>query len=164
MLTEKNKNVVLVQGVIKETLLDRFKKRKIKEVFVLEGRPKLEAAQRISRELLRRRMVPVLISDNMAGFLFYKKMIKEVWLAYQLKDQSGALCDIGALILGVLGKKHRVPVHLYPSARKTPFLGTPSDLVHFMKKRVAPEGVKGYVPLVEWLPKKYITKIHSNGQ
>ena len=155
-----NKDVILIQGVVEESLFDQLKARKIKDVFVLEGRPNLESAHRLSQGLLSRQITPTLISDNMAGFLFYKNMVKEVWLAYQLTDHNGALCDIGALIVGVLGKKHNIPVHLYPSARKTSFLGKEGDLTKFKNTRIAPKGIKSYVPLVEWLPQEYITKIH----
>ena len=109
------KNIVLLQGVFNTSILDLLKKRKIKEVFILEGRPSLEAAKQFSRELLKRKIKPTLIADNMAGFLFYKKLVKEVWLSYQITDKKGALCQIGGLILGVLGFKHKVPVNIFPN-------------------------------------------------
>ena len=108
----KKKSVIVLQGVFKDTMFDLLKKRKIKNVFVLEGRPGLEAAKQSCKELLKRNIKPTLITDNMAGFLFYKKLVKEVWLSYQAKDKKGALCQIGGLILGVLGRKHNIPVYL----------------------------------------------------
>lgn len=160
-MSSKEKSAVLIQGVVDKQLFDVLKNRFLKKAFVMEGRPTLEAADSACRELLKRKIVPTLISDNMAGLLFYKNMVKEVWLAYQYADKEGAICDSGALILGVLGLKHNVLVYLYPAARKTRFLGRQSDLVKFKKTQIAPQGIKGYVPLVEWLPKKYITRIHS---
>lgn len=157
----KKKNVVLLQGVFKASIFDLLKKRKIKEVFVLEGRPGLEAAKQSCRELLKRKIKPVLIADNMAGFLFYKNLVKEVWLSYQTKDQKGALCHIGGLILGVLGQKHKVPVNIYPNQRKIQLLGRARDITYFNGIKVAPSGTKGYVPLAEWVPSKYITKAYG---
>ena len=164
MSIKKKKSLVVLQGVFAESFFDELQNRNIKEVFILEGRPKLEPAIASSQALLKRKISPTLISDNMAGFLFYKNWVKEVWLAYQLAGHNGALCDIGALILGVLGKNHRIPVLLYPAGRKTPFLGKDDDLMYFKNIRIAPKGIKGYVPLVEWLPKQYITKIYRHGK
>ncbi len=153
------KPVVIVQGVVEARLFDELKGKGVTEVYVLEGRPTLEAARRASAELLKRGMTPTLISDNMAGVLFYKNLVKEVWIAFQYADEEGAACDIGALILGVLGKRHGVPVRLFPSARKTNFLGRSQDLLSFLSKRIAPKGVEAFVPLVEWVPAKYISAV-----
>ena len=111
----KKNNIVLLQGVFKTSIFDLLKKRKVKEVFILEGRPGLEAAKQSSKELLKRKIKPTLIADNMAGFLFYKNLVREVWISYQSKDKKGALCHIGGLILGVLGRKHKIPVNIYPN-------------------------------------------------
>ena len=155
----KDHSITLLHGVFSKQFFDQLKKANCQEVFVMEGRPSLEAAQTNCRELLKRKIAPTLISDNMAGFLFLKNLLKEVWVAYQLCDESGALCNTGALILGVLGKKHNIPVYLFLSGTKTRFLGKEKDLICFQNKTIAPKGIRAYVPLVEWLPKKYITKI-----
>ncbi|OGX06933.1 MAG: hypothetical protein A2Z88_03955 [Omnitrophica WOR_2 bacterium GWA2_47_8] len=161
MLTKKEKSVVLVQGVVKGSLFDLLKKRKTTDIVVLEGRPNLEAARQSTKDLAKRKLIPTLIADNMAGVLFYKNLVKEVWLSYQLTDENGALCDIGGLILAVLGKRHNIPVYIYPSGRKSKLLGVSGDILKFNGTRVAPAGVEGYVPLVEWVPQKYITKTYE---
>ncbi len=160
---KRRKSLVLVQGVVNDSLFDAFKKRKEKNIVVLEGRPKLKAAKVLSRALLKRKITPTLIADNMAGFLFYRDLVKEVWVAYQLADKNGAVCDIGGLVLAVLGSTHKVPVYLYPTAEKTPLMGKQEDVLKFNGVRVAPKNVSAYVPLVEWVPKKYISKVYSNG-
>ena len=152
--------VTMVQGLVNNTLFDLFKERKIKEVVVLEGRPSLEAARLNCQALTKRKIKPVLIADNMAGFLFFKNRVKEVWLAYYMADKKGALCDIGASILGVLAKRHGLPVNLYPALKSPKFVGKEKDLFCFNGERVAPKKIKGYVPLAEWVDKKYITKVH----
>ncbi len=141
--------------------MDILKKKRQKTVVIPEGRPQLEAAKVNSRELLKRNMTPLVIADNMAGFMFYRNMIKEVWLAYQIGDAHGALCDIGALIYAVLAKKHRVPVLAYPAVEQKRFIGKPKEICCFCGRRVAPPAVKGYVPLLEWVPGNYIGKIHE---
>ena len=155
----KKRSVVLLQGIFPSGLFDSLKKRKLKEVFILEGRPSLKAAKKASQELLKRKMKPTLIADNMAGFLFARDLVKEVNIAYQDADKDGAVCSIGGLILAVLGKRHRVPVYLYESDTKLKLLGRQEEIFKFNGVSVAPKNIRGYVPLVEWVPKKYITKV-----
>ncbi|HLF17988.1 MAG TPA: hypothetical protein VI749_03725 [Candidatus Omnitrophota bacterium] len=157
-MSANNGKKIVLQGIFDEKAFDRLKKQGVKEAFVLEGRPSLKAAEDSSQELLKRGIKPVLISDNMAGFLFAKDMVKEVWLSYQIADEKGAVCRIGSLILGVLAKRHKIPVNIFKSSEKTKFMGKPDDLFYFRGQRVAPSGIKAYVPLVEWVPQKYISK------
>ncbi len=154
------RSIVLLRGIPEDSFLDVLKRRKVKEVFVLEGRPKLESVRALCKKLLKKGIVPTLITDNMAGFLFYKNLVKEIWVAYQSLEKNGAFCDIGALILGVLGRHHKVPVYIFSSGEKTNFLGSPKDIFQFDGRPVAAKGIKGYVPLVEWLPKRYISEIY----
>ena len=156
-----DKNIILMHGLFPACVFDRIKNKKSKRVFVLEGRPGLESARLACRELAKRKMKPTLISDNMAGFLFYKKWVKEVWLAYQERDRSGALCQIGSLILGVLGRVHQVPVNAHRSSRRLPFMGKNRDLTHFNGARVVPDSFTGYAPMTEWVPAKYLSKVHG---
>ncbi len=157
----KKNSIVLLQGIFDPSVFDHLKRRKIREVFVLEGRPTLDAARHSCRELLKRKIRPTLIADNMAGFLFYQKLVKEVWLSCLYADQGGALCRTGGLILGVLGRAHHVPVHVYPSSGQSSLLGLTKDITSFNGISVAPAGISGYVPLVEWVPEKYIGKIYG---
>ena len=157
----KTRSIILLQGVFAHGIFDLLKKRKVKQAFVLEGRPGLEAARTSCRGLLKSKMRPTLITDNMAGFLFQQKLVREVWLSYQSIGQDGVLCQIGGLILGVLGQKHKVPVYTYPNNKKLRLLGRLKDVTHFNGDKVAPNGIKGYVPLAEWVDKKYISRIYG---
>ena len=150
------KNVTLVQGVFDTAFFDLLKKKKVKEAVVLEGRPTLEAAKRNSQQLLKRKIKPILISDNMAGFFFYKNFVKEVWLAAQKSDEKGALGHIGALMLAVLARRHKVPVYTFKAQKETELFGHKKDIFSFNGIKTAPEGIHAYVPLVEWVPRKYI--------
>jgi len=151
-------SIVLLQGVFGAGALKKLKVAKGMLVFVCEGRPSLEAGKVNSKALLARGITPTVICDNMAGFLFFKDMVKEVYLACQYADAGGALCDTGALICAVLAKRHNVPLKLMPAKHKTRFLGNPEDIVSFEGVRITPKGTKGYVPLVEWVPGKYLCK------
>ncbi len=155
-------SVILLHGVFEPSVFAAVKSGNGMELFVMEGRPSLESAQTTCRELLRRKIKPTLIADNMAGFLFYRNLVKEVWLAYQTADEQGALCPIGSLIVGVLARRHNVPVYVYPASKESRLMGGQKDIFYFKGIKVAPQNIKGYVPLVEWLPKKYITEMRKS--
>ncbi|HOY09745.1 MAG TPA: hypothetical protein PLB05_06690 [Candidatus Omnitrophota bacterium] len=161
MLSKDQRSYILLLGVPEPALFDKFKACKVKACVIPEGRPDLKAAQVNSRAMLKRGMAPVLIADNMAGFMLYRSMIKEIWLAYQVGDDHGALCDIGALIYAILGKKHGVPVYGYPAAEKRRFIGKPQEIFCFCQKRIAPRDIHGYVPLLEWVPGTYIKRMYE---
>jgi len=152
----KAKSIYLLQGVLSAEALKKVKFAKGSHAFVCEGRPSLEAGRKTTQVLLKRGITPTIISDNMAGFLFFKGWVKEVVIACQYADNSGALCDIGALILAVLARKHKVPLKLLPAEHKVRFLGDPKSVLSFEGKRIAPQGTRSYVPLVEWVPEKYL--------
>ena len=158
ILSEGKKSIVLLQGIFSNSFFDLLRERGVKEVFIMEGRPSCEAAESSCKELIKRKIKPTLIADNMAGFLFYKDLIKEVWLSYHIKDKDGALCYIGALILGILAKRHGITVNLYPNEHKMALLGKEKEVIYFDGIKVAPPNVRGYVPLAEWVSSKYITK------
>jgi methylthioribose-1-phosphate isomerase len=152
----KVKSIYLLQGVFSTETLKKVKFAKGGHVFVCEGRPTLEGGRKTTQVLLKRGITPIIISDNMAGFLFFKGWVKEVIIACQYADDTGALCDIGSLILAVLAYKHKVPLKLLPAEHRTRFLGDPGAILSFEGKRIAPRGTHSYVPLVEWVPVKYL--------
>lgn len=155
MQAYKRNSIVLLQGVFGKESLKKLKAAKA-AVFVCEGRPSLEAGKANSKALLAQKVTPTVICDNMAGFLFFKGLVKEVYLACQYADEGGALCDTGALTCAVLAKRHKVPVKLLQAKTRTRFLGDPKDILSFEGVQIAPKGTSGYVPLVEWVPGKYL--------
>lgn len=154
--TFKKRSIRLVHGIFDEGVLKSFKKSE--PYFVMEGRPDLLSSQTTIKTLSKSKIIPTIIADNMAGFLFYKDLVKEVRLSYQYDDDSGALCDIGSLILGVLAKTHGVPVYLYKGPLRRRFLAPEEDVLKFNGKAVAAKDTRVYGPLVEWLANEYITK------
>ncbi len=151
----KLKSICLFHGILSAESLKKVKLAQDDHAFVCEGRPSLEAGRRTSGIFLKKGITPTVISDNMAGFLFFKGLVKHVFIACQYADKKGALCDMGALILAVLAKKHKIPVRLLAAERRHRFLGDPKDILSFEGQRIAPKGTHGYVPLVEWVPVKY---------
>ena len=156
MSAKQENSEILIHGVGNGAFINTLKERGVKEAFVMEGRPHLDGAKVLCKQLLKGKIVPTLISDNMAGFLFYKNFVKEVWIAYQSTETNGAFCDVGALLLGVLAKRHDIQLNIFPAVIRRQEKGKDKDLTFFDGQRVAAKGVKTYVPLVEWLPRKYI--------
>lgn len=164
MSADKQKKIVLLHGVCDEgnyAKLAQSAKQKDREVFILEGRPSLRTVEINARGLCKYRIRPTLIADNMAGFLFAQKRVGEVWMSYFSVDEEGAMCPIGALILGVLAKRHKVPLRIFPASSKPRFLGNPKEIFYFNGRKVAPPKISGYVPLVEWVPRQYYSRVHG---
>lgn len=158
MQAYKTKSISLFHGLLSSESLKKVKLAKSDHAFVCEGRPSLESGRKTSGALLKKGITPTMISDNMAGFLFFKGLVKEVFIGCQYADKKGVLCDMGALILAVLARKHKVPVKLLDAEKRHRFLGDPKDILSFEGKLIAPRGTHGYVPLVEWVPVKYLKK------
>lgn len=144
----KLKSITIFSGVFEDAYLSKAIAKKKGVFFVMEGRPSFDAAQKTSKVLLKSGQQVYVMADNMVGFLFFKGWVKEVVLACQTADSSGALCDSGALIVAVLAAKNKVPIKLVKAQHKTRFLGDPTT--------IAPKGINAYVPLVEWVPAKYL--------
>jgi methylthioribose-1-phosphate isomerase len=149
-------SIILFQGLLNAESLKKVKLLKNDPVFVCEGRPSLESGRTTLGLLSKKGVTPTVISDNMAGFLFFKGLVKKVYIACQYADPKGALCDTGAVILAVLAKRHKIPLELLPAEKRHRFLGDPQAILSFEGKQMAPKGAKGYVPIVEWVPAKFL--------
>jgi methylthioribose-1-phosphate isomerase len=156
MLEFKENTIILIHGVLTPGALAKIKHKGGARIVICEGRPSLRAAEHNSRYFLDKKVTPIIICDNMAGFLFSKNYVKEVVIACQYADSSGALCDMGALILAVLAKKHKVSVRLLEAEHKKHFLGNPKDLLTLKGQATASAKTHAYAPSVEWVPAKYI--------
>ncbi len=155
-------SVVVILGPFKDSIFDYGKMQGWQDVVVLEGRPHLKAARVSCQELLKRNIIPTVMADNMAGYLFSKKFVREIWLAYQWTDTEGVLCDTGSLILAVLGKRHQIPVNCFPGIERKEFLAEGKDLLSINGQRIGMKKVNAYVPLAEWVAKKYLSQIFKD--
>lgn len=152
----KENSLLLLHGVFTQGALAKIKYKGGTRIVICEGRPTLRAGEHNGRYFLDKKAKPVIICDNMAGSLFFNNYVKEVVLACQYADSTGALCDMGALILAVLAKKHKVPLRLLEAEHKKHFLGNPNDLLSLKGLPTAPAKTNAYAPLVEWVPTKYL--------
>lgn len=159
-MLDKNKTITILHGIFDESVFDLAASQNRGCIYVLEGRPTLKSSKKICAQLIKRGMTPTVMADNMAGFLFYRGWVKEIWLSYHKQDVNGAFCQVGSLTLAVLGYKHKVPVNIFPTTGNLQFLGQSKDLFYFNGVRVAPLNIKAYVPLMEWVSNKYITEVY----
>jgi methylthioribose-1-phosphate isomerase len=153
-LKDMRQSIVLLHGVFEDSFFDMIAQRECRKVFVMEGRPSMEAARVNTKALLKRDITPTLISDNMAGFLFYHGLVKEAWLAYAITEKRGAMCFIGASVVALLAKEHNVPLFCYQGEDQAQEIAAPEALKTFQGKRIAPRDTKVYAPLWEWVPGK----------
>ena len=160
MLIKKPRANILLHGIFENSFSKLLKERKAKEVFVLESRPNLVGAKKLCPQLLKNKITPVLIADNMAGFLFFKGYLREVWISYQDSTEENLICPIGSLVLGILAKKHGVAVKAFPMLKKEKAQGGEKSIFCFNGKQTAAKNIKGFVPLVENVDKKYISEIY----
>lgn len=155
------KSMPLIYGNMDCGLVAYCKAQNITAVYVMEGRPTLLAAQAQIKQLHKAGIKATLIADNMVGFLFFHDAVTAVFLSVNEHNSNGALCPIGASILGILAQRHQVSVQAWPSIISAkPLMGASKDLVTFQGTRVAPRGVKAYVPLWEWISPDIITTYH----
>lgn len=143
-------NAVLIHGSLPASFFNELKKVPLNEIYVLEGRPSLKSVKASVKELQKRGLVPTVLADNMAGYLFYKNLIKEVWVACQPKDKKGVACQPGAIILSALAKRHNVPVYGYRIKGKS--RADRSDLGRFNGQKVVNSRLKVYSPASDELP------------
>lgn len=158
MLTETPK--ILLRGTPQKSFFDTLASKNIKELFILEGRGTVRKTSAFCKEILKHHITPTFITDNMAGFLFFKNLVKEVWVTYQDVKEENLVSEAGALMLGILSRKHHVPFFAVRSKYVLPAKGRPKDILEFFGRTIAPKGTKTFVPLLEALPKSYAKGIY----
>lgn len=161
MFSEKKHSVTLIHGVFPDAFFCLLRKKGVRKAYVLEGRPYLDGAKKTCQALLQHKMNPVLIADNMTGFLFFQNWVKNVWVSYQEINQGQVLCKVGSLGLGIMAKKYGAEMMAFPSALRKHYIANPKDIFFFEGTRVCVKGVHGFVPLIEDVPKKYLSEVYE---
>lgn len=153
------KKTLLIHGIPHKDFYDELLERKdLKKIYVTEFRPNLFGAQQVCKELLKRKLKPILICDNMVGFCLEKRMIDEINLFAKSKTANGVICFVGSLIYAICARWNRAKVFVYPAGRVKKI---PKNIhvLSFLGKRIAPSGVQGLVLLWEEVPNELIYKI-----
>jgi methylthioribose-1-phosphate isomerase len=142
--------------------------KKIK-VFATETRPKLQGARLTTYELKRDGIPVTLITDNMVGYVMYKRLVGKVIVGADRIVRDAVINKIGTYTIAVLAKEHNIP--FYVAAPKSTFdLSHTSanviieqrrseEVTHIGSQRIAPEGVNVLNPAFDITPLKYVTAV-----
>jgi len=142
--------------------------KKIK-VIATETRPKLQGARLTAYELKRDGIPVTLITDNMVGYIMYKRLISKVIVGADRIVQDAVINKIGTYTIAVLAKEHNIP--FYVAAPKSTFdLARSSadvtieerpseEVTHIGSQMIAPKEVNALNPAFDITPLKYVTAI-----
>ena len=139
------------------------------KVVATETRPKLQGARLTTYELIRDGIPVTLITDNMVGYVMYKRMISKVVVGADRIVKDAVINKIGTFTIAVLAKEHDIP--FYVAAPKSTFDLTrksadvvieerrPEEVTHMGSQRIAAEGVDVLNPAFDITPLDYVTAI-----
>lgn len=138
-------------------------------VIATETRPKLQGARLTTYELKRDGIPVILITDNMVGYVMYKRLVSEVVVGADRIVQDAVINKIGTFTVAVLAKEHGIP--FYVAAPKSTFDLThksadvtieerkSEEVTHMGSLRIAAEGVDALNPAFDITPFDYVTAI-----
>ncbi|MDP8259495.1 MAG: hypothetical protein P9L96_00595 [Candidatus Gygaella obscura] len=117
MKIDNLKESILVWGTLSDEALMYLKqpqKDNALNVIVAENRPFLLGIKYNVLKLNKENIPFVYCTDNMLGFLFYRKKISQVVICYKKKEKKSLLADSGSLFAVLLAKLHNVKVRAFP--------------------------------------------------
>jgi len=138
-------------------------------VITTETRPKLQGARLTTYELKRDGIPVTLITDNMVGYIMYRRMVSKVVVGADRIVNDAVINKIGTFTIAVLAKEHNIP--FYVAAPKSTFdlertsadvtieERKPEEVTHIGSQRVAAEGVDVLNPAFDITPLKYVSAI-----
>lgn len=139
------------------------------KVIAAETRPLLQGA-RLSVYELKKEGIPVtLITDNMVGYLMYKKMVNKVLVGADRIVRDAVINKVGTFTVAVLAREHKVPFYVAAPSSTFDLVHTsrqvvieerkPEEVTHIGSKRITVEGVDVLNPAFDITPLKYVTAI-----
>ncbi len=152
-------------GVIRKA----FEKGKKIQVFVDETRPYLQGARLTAWELSKVRIPYIIITDNSAGFLMKRGLIKAVIVGADRIARNGDTANkIGTYSLAVLARHHGIPFYICapsstfdlntPSGEKIPIEERDEkEVLYCAGKRITPKRAKALNLAFDVTPSEYIT-------
>jgi len=142
-------------------------------VIATETRPKLQGARLTTYELKRDGIPVTLITDNMVGYVMYKRLVDKVIVGADRIVKNAVINKIGTYTIAVLAKEHNIP--FYVAAPKSTFdLSRSStdvtieerlseEVTHIGSQMIAPKGVNVLNPAFDITPLKYVTAVICEG-
>jgi len=138
-------------------------------VIATETRPKLQGARLTTYELKRDGIPVTLITDNMVGYVMYKRLVNKVVVGADRIVKDAVINKIGTFTIAVLAKEHDIP--FYVAAPKSTFdlkhtlkdvvieERKPQEVTHFGSQRIAAEGIDVLNPAFDITPLEYVKAI-----
>lgn len=140
-------------------------------VFADETRPLLQGARLTTYELRHDGIPVTLITDDMAGYVMYKRMVNKVVVGADRIVRDAVINKIGTFTIAVLAKELKIPFYVaaprstfdlaHASAEVTIEERKPDEVTHMGSQRIAAEGVDVLNPAFDITPLEYVTAIIS---
>jgi len=139
------------------------------KVIADETRPLLQGARLTTYELKRDGIPVTLITDDMVGYVMYKRMVNKVIVGADRIVRDAIINKIGTFTVAVLAKEHKIP--FYVAAPKSTFdlahtsaevvieERKPEEVTHIGSQRIAAEGVDVLNPAFDITPLNYVSAI-----
>jgi len=138
-------------------------------VFADETRPLLQGARLTTYELKQDGIPVTLITDDMAGYVMYKRMVNKVIVGADRIVRDAIINKIGTFTVAVLAKEHKIPFYVaaprstfdlaHTSAEVTIEERNPEEVTYIGLQRIAAEGVDVLNPAFDITPLAYVTAI-----
>jgi methylthioribose-1-phosphate isomerase len=148
-----------------------WKQGKHIRVIATETRPLLQGAKLTAYELIKDGIPVTLITDNMVGYVMFRRMVNKVVVGADRIVNDGVINKIGTFTVAVLAREHDVPFYVAAPSSTFDLVHTskeiaieerrPEEITHVGSKRIAADGVSVLNPAFDITPFKYVTAIIS---
>jgi len=139
------------------------------KVIATETRPLLQGARLTAFELMREKIPVTLVTDNMVGYLMWKRLVNKVFVGADRIVRDAVLNKVGTYTIAVLAKENSIPFYVAAPLSTFDLSKTSKDIeleersgeevTHFGGKRVAPKGVKTLNIAFDVTPEKYVKAV-----
>jgi methylthioribose-1-phosphate isomerase len=138
-------------------------------VFATETRPQLQGSRLTAYELRRDNVPFTLITDNMVGYVMFKRLVNKVIVGADRIVRDAVVNKIGTYSIALLAHEHQIPFYVAAPTSTFDLQRTsseviieqrdPKEVTHFGSEAVAPRGVIALNPAFDITPMRYVTAI-----
>jgi methylthioribose-1-phosphate isomerase len=139
------------------------------KVIAAETRPLLQGARLTVYELKKEGIPVTLITDNMVGYLMYKKTVNKVLVGADRIVRDAVINKVGTFTVAIVAREQKVPFYVAAPTSTFDLAHTSSEVVieerkpeevtHIGSKRITVEGVDVLNPAFDITPLKYVTAV-----
>lgn len=139
-------------------------------VIATETRPLLQGSRLTAWELKQAGIPFKLITDNMVGFVMYRKMVSKVVVGADRVTKEGHVVNkVGTYTIAVLAKEHNIPFYVASPLSTVDLESSiadveieyrkPEEVTTIYGESIAPEGTDVLNPAFDITPPEYVTAI-----